>query len=432
MNKNYYYKKAKKLILGGNMLLSKRPEMFLPEFWPSYFKKSNKIYVTSLDNKKYIDMICAVGTNVLGYANPNIDKKVIEGIKKGNMTTLNCPEEVQLAEELIKIHKWADTCKFCRSGGEANSIAIRIARSLNKKNNVAICGYHGWHDWYLAASLKDKELDNHLIPKLKPIGVPSVLKNTTFPFDYNNFPQLEKIVKKKKIGIIKMEVARNNQPNIKFLKEVRKLCDKNKIILIFDECTSGFRSNLGGMHLKTGVNPDILLLGKALGNGYAINAILGKKNIMSNASESFISSTFWTERVGFVAALATLKEMKRVKPWRHLCSMSVYIKEKWNEIAKNNNLKINTSGIDAIVSFKFEGQNNLIYKTYITQEMLKRGYLASNLIYLNIYHSKKIIDKYLKNLNLVFNQLSKNIKQNKIKEMLRGPVCHGTFERLND
>ena len=432
MKKNQYYKKAKKIILGGNMLLSKRPEMFLPDYWPSYYQSSKKIIVTTLDNKKYIDMICAVGTNILGYAHPKIDKKVIEAIKKGNMTTLNCPEEVKLSEELLKIHKWASLCKYCRSGGEANAIAIRIARSLNKKTNVAICGYHGWHDWYLAANLKNKTLDNHLLPMLKPIGVPKNLKSTVFPFEYNAYSQLVMLVKKKNIGVIKMEVARNNLPNVNFLKKVRNLCNKNKIILIFDECTSGFRSNLGGMHLRTGINPDILLLGKALGNGYAINAILGKKRIMKNASQSFISSTFWTERIGFVAALATLNEMKRLKPWKKINMMGRYIKSKWSEIAFKNGLNINVSGIDAIISFNFKEKNNLIYKTFITQEMLKRGFLASNLIYLNIHHNKKIVNLYLKNLEIVFKSLSKNIKLKKNKSMLNGPVCHGTFKRLND
>tara|TARA_B100001093_G_scaffold384643_1_gene370366 strand:- start:17893 stop:19191 length:1299 start_codon:yes stop_codon:yes gene_type:complete len=432
MRKNQYYKKAKSMILGGNMLLSKRPEMFLPEFWPSYFQSSKNITVTDLDNKKYIDMICAVGTNILGYANPKIDKKVIQIIKKGNMTTLNCPEEVKLSEELLKIHKWASLCKFCRSGGEANAIAIRIARSLNKKTNVAICGYHGWHDWYLAANLKNKKLDNHLLPKLEPVGVPKNLKSSVFPFEYNDFSQLAMLVKKKNIGVIKMEVARNNPPNISFLKKVRNLCNKNKIILIFDECTSGFRTNLGGMHLKTGVNPDILLLGKALGNGYAINAILGKKKIMENASQSFISSTFWTERIGYVAALATLNEMKKLKPWKKINRMGRYIKSKWIKIAHKNDLKINVSGIDAIISFNFMEKNNLIYKTYITQEMLKRGFLASNLIYLNIHHNQKIVDLYLKNLEIVFKNLSRKIISKKFKSMLNGPVCHGTFKRLND
>ena len=432
MKKNILYKHAKNIILGGNMLLSKRPEMFLPDYWPSYYLKSKGIYVWDLDKKKYIDMIFAVGTNTLGYANSVIDQAVIKSIKFGNMTTLNCPEEVELSKKLISIHKWAEMSKFCRSGGEANAIAIRIARAASKKTNVAVCGYHGWHDWYLSANLIDKKLNNHLLPNLKPIGVPKELKNTVHTFDYNNIEQLKNLVIKKNIGVIKMEIGRNNLPNIEFLKSVRKLSIEKKIVLIFDECTTGFRRNLGGLHLTTGVNPDILLLGKALGNGYAINAILGKKKIMLKAQESFISSTFWTERIGFVAALKTLELMEKKRPWETICKNGRYLKAEWQRNEKKNNLQININGIDAIISFSFTSKNNLLYKTFITQEMLKRGILASNLIYLSIDHSKKIIDHYIKNLDDVFKIISKNLSKSKILKKIKGPVCHGTFQRLND
>ena len=272
------YKKAKNIILGGNMLLSKRPEMFLPDLWPSYFSKSKNIDVWDLDKNRYIDFIFAVGQSTLGYSNSIIDKKVSKSIKRGNMTTFNCPEEVELSKKLIELHPWANMCKFARSGGEANAIAIRIARAASRKDGVAICGYHGWHDWYLSVNLRGKDkLSQHLLSGLDPNGVPKNLKNTVHPFNYGNINQLKKIIKNKNIGVIKMEVARNSLPDINFLKEVRKLANKNKIVLVFDECTSGFRRNLGGMHMLYGVYPDIAMFGKALGNGYAITAVIGKK-----------------------------------------------------------------------------------------------------------------------------------------------------------
>ncbi len=387
----FLYKKAKKLILGGNMLLSKRPEMFLPEKWPAYFKTSNGINVTDLNNKKYIDMICAVGTNILGYSNSKIDNAVKKTISKGIMSSLNCPEEVYLSDKLIKIHKWANKVKYCRSGGEANAMAIRIARCAAKNSNVAICGYHGWHDWYLAGNLKKNQLKDHLLPNLKTLGVPKQLKNTVFSFEFNNRKQLISLVNKKKIGIIKMEVARNNLPNIKFLKFVRNLANKKKIILIFDECTTGFRRNLGGMHLKTGINPDILMLGKAIGNGYAITAVLGKNKVMKKAEESFISSTFWTERIGYVAALNTIKMFEKMQPWKTLIKNGKYLNSELLRIAKKNNIKIKISGYETITSFNFLSPFSRYFKTYLTQQMLKKGFLASTLFYLTIYHDKKII-----------------------------------------
>ncbi len=426
------YKKAKKIILGGNMLLSKRPEMFLPDKWPSYFSKSNKIFVNDIDGNKYTDMICAVGTNILGYANYDVDKEVIKAINSGIMSTLNSHEEVELTKKLLKIHPWADMAKFCRSGGEANAMAVRIARSASVKKNIAICGYHGWHDWYLAANFKQNQLKNHLLNDLKTIGVHKGLKNTTFTFDYNNTDQLLKLIKTKKIGIVKMEVARNNLPNISYLKEIRKICNKHNLILIFDECTTGFRRCNGGMHLLTGVEPDLLMLGKALGNGYAITAVIGKKQVMKKAEESFISSTFWTERIGFVAANTTLEIFEKKRPWKILCENGKYLNYQWNKIAKKNNLKINISGYEAITSFSFTSELNQYFKTFITQELLRKKFLASNQIYLTIHHTKKIIDKYMKHLDKIFKDISgiKNKKQ--IQKKLVSKISHSSFKRLND
>ena len=396
------YKRAKKVILGGNMLLSKRPEMFLPDGWPSYYKKSEGIYVTDMSNKKYIDMICAVGTNILGYANRKIDNAVKKTINNGIMSTLNCPEEVYLSEKLLKMHRWANKIKYCRSGGEANAMAVRIARCATKNKNVAVCGYHGWHDWYLASNLKKNQLNNHLLPNLKTLGVHEKLKNTVFAFDYNNKKQLLDLIERK------------------------------KIILIFDECTTGFRRNLGGMHLDTGVIPDILMLGKAIGNGYAITAVLGKNKIMKMAEESFISSTFWTERVGFVAALNTIAIFEKKKPWKNLIKNGRYLNSELQRISKKNNIKIKISGYESITSFNFENPLGRYFKTYITQEMLKRGFLASTIFYLTINHKKKIIDKFIFHLDKVFNDLSKITSKNKMKKMLDSKICHETFQRLRD
>jgi glutamate-1-semialdehyde 2,1-aminomutase len=136
------------------MLLSKRAEMFLPDQWPAYFSKAKGCKVWDLDGKEYIDMsIMGIGTNTLGYGHPEVDEAVHQTVTAGNMSTFNCPEEVYLAERLVELHPWADMVRLARSGGEANAVAIRIARAASGRDKVAICGYHGWHDWYLAANL---------------------------------------------------------------------------------------------------------------------------------------------------------------------------------------------------------------------------------------------------------------------------------------
>ena len=289
------YSKAKQIVAGGNMLLSKRPEMFLPEHWPAYFTKTRGCEVWDLDGNKYIDTLMMPGTNSLGYSHPEVDEAVKETVGNGNMSSLNAPEEVELTERLVELHPWADMARFARSGGEANSVAIRLSRAASGRDNVAFCGYHGWHDWYLASNLSDsKGLDGHLLPGLDPHGVPQNLKGSVYPFEYNNFDKLENLVKTKNIGVIKMEVYRNKEPENNFLQRVRKLANDNNIVLVFDECTSGFRKNYGGLHMLYDVEPDVAMFGKALGNGYAVTAVLGKREVMQAAEKSFISSTFWT------------------------------------------------------------------------------------------------------------------------------------------
>ena len=431
---NTLWKKAKKLIPGGNMLLSKRPELHLPGLWPAYYSKSKGCYIWCSENRKLLDMsFMGVGTNILGYNNRAVDQKVLETVRNGNMTTLNSFEEVTLAEKLIEMHSWADMAKFARSGGEANSIAIRLARAATGKDNVAICGYHGWSDWYLSANLTSKNnLNTHHLEGLEPLGVPNKLKNTVFTFEYNNYHQLENLVENKKIGVVKMEVSRNFEPKNNFLQKIRKLTKKKGIILIFDECTSGFRREFGGLHKFYKINPDMAVFGKALGNGYAISAILGKKEIMEYAQKTFISSTFWTERIGTSAALATLDEMKRINSWSKITKMGNIIKKKWLILAKKYDLNIRIIGQPSIPSFIFLSKNHLKYKTFISQEMLKNNILASNVIYISTAHLKSHFDKYFYYLDKIFEKISYcESSKNKIDKLLETKVCLTGFKRLN-
>ena len=429
------YKKAKKIIPGGTMILSKRPEMFLPEMWPSYFSKAKGCEVWDLDSKKYYDCsIMGVGTNVLGYGNEKVDNAVRKVISNGNMSTLNCPEEVQLAERLIEINPWAQMVRFARTGGEANAIAIRIARAASGKEKVAICGYHGWHDWYISVNhnTSGDNLNQHLLPGLEPEGVPRELKNTVFPFDYNNYDQLLGIVEKHNIGVIKMEVLRNKNPENNFLQKVRDLATKKNIVLVFDECTSGFRETFGGIHKKFNVEPDIAMYGKTLGNGYAITAVVGRREIMEYAQKTFISSTFWSERIGPTAALKTLEVMEKIESWKIITDKGIKIQKGLNNLAQKNNLEIKIFGLPALTGFQFKYKNHQKYKTLITQEMLKRKILAGNLFYPSIKHTDEIINTYLNELEEIFSQIASCEKGNSdIDKLLKTEVSHSGFKRLN-
>lgn len=428
------YKKAKKLIPGGTMLLSKRPEMFLPDHWPSYYSKAKGAKLWDLDGNEFIDMtIMGIGTNTLGYGHEEVDDAVLNVIKNGNMSTLNCPEEVYLAEKLIEINPWANMVRFARTGGEANAIAVRIARAASGKDGIAICGYHGWHDWYLSTNLNEGDgLSGHLLPGLDPFGVPKSLKNSVFPFRYNHFEELESIVDAKDIGVIKMEVMRNFGPENNFLQKVRDLATQKNIVLVFDECTSGFRETYGGIHKKYGVEPDMAMFGKTMGNGYALTAVVGKTSVMEAAQKTFISSTFWTERIGPAAALKTLEVMEKIKSWEIITEKGKKMQEGWRKIANNNDLSISIAGIPSLTTYSFNHKDSLKYKTLVTQEMLKKGILASTNFYASIAHEDNYFEQYFNELNNVFASIRKcENGEFPIDSLLDGPVCHSGFRRLN-
>lgn len=428
------YKKAKTMIPGGTSLLSKRPEQLLPENWPSYFSKSKGCHVWDLDGREYIDCsMMGIGTNTLGYANEAVDEEVMRVVRDGNMTTLNCPEEVYLAEKLLSMEPWAGGVRYTRGGGEANSMCVRIARAFTGKDKVAICGYHGWHDWYVSVNLGDKDgLADHLLPGIPSAGVPRGLRGTSIPFHYNDFEELQDIVNKNPdLAAVKMEVCRNFGPENNFLEKVRNLCTERGVILIFDECTSGFRETFGGLFHKYGVIPDMTIYSKTMANGYALAAVLGRKDIMEAAQGSWISSTFWTERIGPTAALAAIKEMERIKSWEIITKIGEENKKRWQTLADKYGLEIEQWGIPALAGYSFVGEKRLAYKTFIAQEMLKKGFLAGDCMYTCIAHTPDVIDAYFEALDPIFARIRDFEDGEDVMKALEGPVCQSGFKRLN-
>ncbi len=428
------WKKAKKILPGGSQLLSKRSEMFLPDQWPSYYSKAKGIEIWDLDDKKYVDMcIMGIGSCILGYADEDVDRAVKQRIDNGNMATLNCPEEVELAEKLISLNPWAGGVRYARTGGESMAVAVRVARAVSKKDKVAFCGYHGWQDWYLATNIKDPSgLDSHLLKGLEPLGVPKSLGGSSLPFHYNKIEELERIVEKHKdIGVIVVETMRNKKPENDFLKKIRKIADEINAVLVFDEITSAWRMSIGGIYKLFGVEPDIAVFGKAMSNGYAMGAIVGKSEVMDVAQESFISSTYWTEGIGPTAALATIKKLEEKNVPAHIVSIGERTGELWEKLGKENELKLHTDmGFPPIAHFDFEYENTQAVATLFTQEMLKRGYLASRGLYVSYAHKKEDIESYGEKVDEVFKLLKKAIEDKTVEKQLQGPVAHSGFQRL--
>ena len=431
------YKKAKGIIPGGTQLLSKRPEMFLPDYWPAYYSKAKGCKIWDLDGNEYIDVsYMGIGSNVLGYANDEVDNAAIEAIRCGGMTTLNAPEEVYLAEKLLELHPWAGGVRYAKAGGEAMALACRIARAHAKKDIVLFCGYHGWHDWYLAANLSNKNaLDDLHIPGLEPLGVPKGLAGTNLPFHYNNIDEFNALMEKHKgnVAAVVIEPIRNDYPQDGFLQRIRKATEEAGVVLVFDEVSAGFRLCAGGSHRVLGVNPDIAVFAKGMTNGYPLTAIVGKRDVMDSAQGTFISSTFYTERVAFAATLKSIEVYERERVWEKQSAYGRLIQAGWQKKADEAGLNIEIGGILPMSHFAIKGNESpLVYKTFVTQEMLKRGYLASNAFYTSFAHSEEIIERYLENIGEVFMDIAKLMEENiSVESRLEGGVCQSGFGRLN-
>ena len=431
------YLTAKKVIPGGTQLLSKRPEMFLPDLWPAYYSKAKGCKIWDLDGREYTDVsYMGIGANVLGYANDEVDDAAREAIANGGMCTLNAPEEVYLAQKLIELHPWAGGVRYAKAGGEAMALAARIVRAYTRKDIILFCGYHGWHDWYLSANLSNKNaLNDQHIAGLEPLGVPSGLAGTNLPFHYNNLDEFNALMKKHEgnIAAVIMEPIRNDYPSDGFLKKIRKATIEAGVALVFDEITAGFRLCAGGSHKILGVDPDVAVFAKGMTNGYPLSAIVGSKEVMDAAQGTFISSTFYTERVALAATLKNIELYQKYRVWEKQTEYGERVRAGWKKAADESGLKIEIGGIAPLSHFSISGDEDaLVYKTFFTQEMLKRGYIASNAFYTSYAHSTEVIDEYIRNVGDVFAEISSmQVKNKSVEAALDGPICHTGFGRLN-
>jgi glutamate-1-semialdehyde 2,1-aminomutase len=426
------YRKAIQRIPGGTQLLSKRPEMFLPGEWPAYYSKAQGAEVWDLDGNKYIDMTYSgIGSCVLGFSDPDVNEAVRKAIDAGSMSTLNCAEDIELADLLCELHPWAEMVRYARCGGEAMAVSVRIARAKNRRDKVAFCGYHGWQDWYLAANLSDGHaLDGQLLPGLDPTGVPRALAGTALPFHYNNVDELKALASKHELAAIIMEPVRGTPPAPGFHETIREIATKTGAVLIFDEVTSGWRLNAGGVHMVYGTMPDIAVFAKGMGNGYPMAAIIGKADVMQAAQETFISSTYWTERIGPTAALATIRKFIRCNVAEHLIQMGNLMQNGWQAAASRHGLAVKTSGIPPLSHFNFDHPEDRVLRTIFTRLMLGRGFLASGAFYSMYAHTKAHVDAYMVAADATFKDIADALKRDDLKSLLPGPTAHSGFARL--
>lgn len=429
------YRRARRRIPGGAQLLGKRPEQYLPENWPAYYRRAKGCTIWDLDDRPYADFTSnGIGACLLGYADDAVDAAVAACVANGSMCTLNAPEELYLADRLCAIHPWAEKVRYARTGGESMAIAVRLARAATRRPTVAFCGYHGWSDWYLAANLGATDaLDGHLLPGLDPGGVPAALRGTALPFHYNRIEELEAIVAAHRgdLAAIVMEPMRWEFPREDFLRRVRSLADETGAVLVFDEITAGWRSHFGGIHLQLGVNPDVAVFAKAISNGFPMAAIIGRGAVMDAAQQSFVSSTYWTERIGPTAALATIDQFAQVDVVSRIRRTGERVRAGWGAAAAKHGVPVKLMGQPALCILAFEcGESSRAAMTLFTQEMLARGFLANGGFYPTAAHRPEIVDRYLQAVDEVFAFLRDRLDRGDIPGALRGPVAQSGFARL--
>ncbi len=429
------YERARRRIPGGTQLLSKRPEMFAPEQWPPYFREARGCEVWDIEGRRYWDMsLMGIGSCVLGYRDPEVTRAVLRRVRLGAMSTLNPPEEVELADFLCALHPWAERARFMRCGGEAMAAAVRIARATTGRSRVALCGYHGWHDWYLAANLgATSALDGHLLPGLQPTGVPRELAGSTLTFRFNDREEFERLLSAhgRELAAVVMEPCRNADPAPGFLARVRELTQQCGALWVVDEITAGFRMAFGGAHLNYGVEPDLAVFGKTMGNGHPMAAVIGTPEAMAGAEASFISSTFWTESVGPAAALAALRKMEQVNIPAHVARIGAAVQALWREAGARHGLSVKIGGFPCLAHFRFEHPQADVLRTLYTQEMLARGFLAGAAFYPALAHTDEVVGRFAAALDAAFAAVATALRSGTPERALRGPVAHSGFRRLN-
>ena len=429
------YKQAPQFFPYGTQLFSRRPELGPFGQAPIYFERAKDAHFWDVDGNEFIDTAMAIGPITLGYCYEPVDSAVKAQIDKGILGSVNNQLEIEMANMIVDMVPCAEMVKFCKSGGEADAIAVRVARGYTGKAVVLFCGYHGWHDWYLAANLGSSStaLNMHLMPGISPMGVPFSLAETCIPFEYNNLDSLSETLKRYngKVACIIMEATRFKHPEKGYLEAVRLLADKHKCALIFDEVVTGFRMAPGGAQEYYGVTPDIATFAKAIANGYSLAAVAGKREIMASQADNFISSTYWNDTTVLAAGIATLNEIKAKPVIARINQAGKKIMNGLNRLAAKHKIKFKIIGHPChfAVSFDYANDSGKILTLYM-QEMIARGIYASWIIYICYSHTEKDIENILQAVDETFDMIAETLEKNNITDVLKCPERQIGFKRL--
>lgn len=430
------YRRAVELIPGGTQLISRRPTRFANGVSPIYASRAQGARFWDVDGHEYIDWVSGIGAILLGYADPVVDEAVKRQIDAGTLYSVNHELEIELAEALVRSIPCAEMVRYAKGGGEACALAVRIARGVTGRDKVIFCGYHGWHDWYLAANLTEEaSLNSHLFPGIEPIGVPRVLAGTALPFPYGDLAALGRLLDdhRGQVAAVIMEPVRSEPPPPGYLAGVAKLSRDYGTLLIFDEVSTGFRFGTGGAQGKFGVTPDLAVFAKSISNGYSMAAVVGRRAVMEPASRMFISSTYWSDTIGMRAALTTLQEVEKRSLPLYLARLGAELQRRLNQAAQETGLMVRCTGLEVHPTLQFDTDDPMTrarLSTLYIQEMAKRGCHGYTSFYLNGAQGAAEVEQTVAAARETFALLHDGWRKGTLHALLECDLQEDAFRRL--
>jgi glutamate-1-semialdehyde aminotransferase len=412
--------RALKVIPLGAQTLSKTSSQFTQKYAPNFVTSGKGPYLYDVDGNQWTDYICALGPIVLGYNNPEVIDAICQQVRLGMSYSLSHEIEIELAEKICSIVPGVEKVRFAKNGSDVTAAAIRAARAYTGREHIAMCGYHGWQDWYIGTTAKS-------------LGVPETVKNLSHTFKYNDVSSLKDLFIKfpNQIACVIIESIGVNEPEDNFLQKVKDLAHANGALLVFDEIVNGFRLRPGGAGEYYGVTPDLIAFGKAMGNGAPISAIGGRAEVMKVFEQVFFSFTFAGDTIGIAASLKTIEVMERENGYAYLFDLGVFLKSSFNALVEKHGLQdyMNMKGLPhhLIVEFKGEQDQSLLYKSYFQQECLKRGELFLGVHFCTLAHTKEIIQKTLKNYDEVMSLFKRAATEGTVGKLLESEPVKPVF-----
>lgn len=444
-NSNSIYSKAIKIIPSGTQTFSKGVTQFVNGIAPKYLKKGKGAYVWDVDNNKFLDYVMGCHPLILGYADPDVNLAVKKQLDLGSTFSLMNKLELDVAEILVDTIPCAEMVRFGKNGADATTIGVRLARAITKRDHIAYCGYHGWHDWFIA----NTDLNS---------GIPKFNQKLAHSFTYNDLDSLEKIFKKykDKIAIVIMEPVTVFEPKCygpkscvslkcktnfcqkNFLTEVKRIAKENGAILMFDEIISGFRFSNGGVQKMFGVTPDLSSFAKAISNGIPLSAIVGKKKYMKYLDKTFFSFTYGGDCIGLAAAKICIPKIIEKNVVSHLYDVGSVLKKEINILSRHYNLEEYISCIGYPCRSILALKNSIYFsdlelKTYIQQELIESRILWAAYHALSWSHKKKDIMITLNAFENIFKKINNYIKnKKKLKNYIKGQTVKPVFRKVAD